>query len=83
MGLRMENFDIMGVHWKIQFLEGCMKNNILGVNCLKGESWIVCRFKRALGKKEILKFLRWGWDPNAHYELEEPCWHKYPNQITL
>ena len=22
MGLRMENFNIMGVHWKIQFLGG-------------------------------------------------------------
>ena len=30
MGLRMENFDIMGVHWKIQFLEGCMKNQYIG-----------------------------------------------------
>ena len=31
-------------------------------------------------------FLRWkgGWDPNAHYELEEPSyWHKYSKQITL
>ena len=25
-----------------------------------------------------------SWDPNAHYELEEPSyWHKYPKQITL
>ena len=31
-----------------------------------------------------LMFLRLGWDPNAHYELEEPSyWHKYSKQITL
>ena len=31
MGLRMENFDIMGVHWKIRFLgAGLMKNQNIG-----------------------------------------------------
>ena len=52
-----------------------------GVNCLKSGAWIV---KRGLGKIERLMFLRGGWDPNAHYELEEPSyWHKYPKQTTL
>ena len=32
-------------------------------------------------KKEGVMFFRGGgWDPNVHYELEEPFyWHKYPN----
>ena len=30
MGLRMKNFNIMEVHWKIQFLEGSMKNQYIG-----------------------------------------------------
>ena len=28
--LRMKNFNIMGVHWKIQFLEASMKNKCVG-----------------------------------------------------
>ena len=36
MGLRMKNFNIMRVHWKIQFLEGDVtKNQYVGGNCLK------------------------------------------------
>ena len=26
MGLKMKNFNIMGVHWKIRILGGCMIN---------------------------------------------------------
>ena len=43
----------MGVHWKIWFLGGCMK-----IFCLKRGAWIVCRFKKGLGKKEGVMF--WG-----------------------
>ena len=55
------------------------------VNHLKRGAWIVCRFKRGLGKRRRHVFeLRSGWDPNVCYELEEPSyWHKYPKQITL
>ena len=35
-GLRMNNFIIMGVHWKILFLGGIAKNQHIGGNCLKG-----------------------------------------------
>ena len=32
MGLRMKNFNIMGIHWKIQFLGGMgvKKNQYIG-----------------------------------------------------
>ena len=48
-------------------------------------AWIVSRFKRGLGKRRGYVFeVERGWDPNAHYELEQPSyWHKYPKQITL
>ena len=35
MGLRIKNFTIMGVHWKIRFLEGVHKNQYIGRNFLK------------------------------------------------
>ena len=87
MGLRMKKFNVR-VNWKNWFLGGggvvCMKNQHIGVNCLKKVAWIVCIFKRELGKKEGVMFLRGDWDPKACYELEEPSyWHKYPKQITL
>ena len=56
--LRMKKFNIIGVHWKIRFLEGAWKNQFLGVNGLKRAAWIVCRFKRGPGKKEDVMFLR-------------------------
>ena len=69
------------LHEKI-FFEGERRGK---VNRLKRGAWIVCRFKRDLGKRRGRVFEVWrGWDPNAHYELEEPSyWHKYPKQITL
>ena len=30
LGLCMKSFNIIGVHWKIQFLEGCMKKTSFG-----------------------------------------------------
>ena len=91
MGLIIKNFDIMGVHLKIRIHSPCMKKQFFGLNRLKRGAWIVCRFKRGLGKKEKKKgWCLWGgrgwqgWDPNAHYELEEPSyWQKYPKQKTL
>ena len=53
MVLRMENFNILGVHWKIGLLGGrSQKNNIAGRDCLKRGAWTVCRFKGGLGKNE-------------------------------
>ena len=84
----------MRVHWKIRFLGGggggCMKEQFFleGCESPKKGAWIVCRSKRGLGKKKEKRRddvfeVGGGWDPNAHYELEEPYWHKYPKQITL
>ena len=65
MGLMIKVLNIMGVHWKIQFLgERCMLKHIFwgeGVNRLKRWALIVCRFKRGLGKKEKKKELCF-WD---------------------
>ena len=35
MGLRMKKFNILGVHWKIRFLEGVTKNQYRGGDYLK------------------------------------------------
>ena len=54
MELRMKNFNIMGVHRKIQFLGGgVMKNQYTGGNYLKrgGGPWTVFRLKGGLPKK--------------------------------
>ena len=40
----------MGVHWKIRFLEGFMKNQYIGKNCLRRGAWTISRLKRGLGK---------------------------------
>ena len=46
MGLRMKNFNIFGVHWKIPFLEGVSRKTITeGGDYLKRGAWTVCRFK--------------------------------------
>ena len=81
------NDNIMRVHWKIRSFFGggadvhekVFLGGWRGVNRLKSGAWIVCRFKRGLGKRRGHVFeVGRGWDPNAHYELEEPSyWHKY------
>ena len=55
MGLRMKNFNIMGVYWKIQFLGWVTKNQYIAGNCLE---------RMGLPKKEGRGG---GWYPNAHY----------------
>ena len=83
-GLRMKNFNILGVHWKIWFLGGCMKNQYIGGEMPKKGVLEGLQIRGALAKKMELMFLRWSWDPDAHYELEEPSyWHKYPKQINI
>ena len=51
MGVKVKKFNIMGVHWNIQFLQGFMKKTMYGGNWIKKGVWIVCRFKKGLGKK--------------------------------
>ena len=49
MGLRMKNFNIMGVYWKIQFLGWVTKNQYIAGNCLermglpkkRGGGWLI------------------------------------------
>ena len=54
MGSRMKNFNILGVHWKIQLLEGgSQKIDIEG-------GW-------GLGKKDGGGVFKGGWYTNAHY----------------
>ena len=70
----MKNFNIMGVHWKIQFLGGgggVHEKSLYRGNCLKRQGlWTVCRF---LGQKEG-DFFVFEWEgegglyPNAHFE---------------
>ena len=50
MGLRIKNFNILGVHWIIQLIGGeFTKNWYRGGG---GGAWTVFRFKWGLGKKE-------------------------------
>ena len=61
MVLKMKNFNILGVHWKVQLLGGFMKNQYRGWDCLKrgGGAWTVCRFIReGLARKKEVMFLR-------------------------
>ena len=48
MGLRQKNFNIMGVHWKTQFLRGVHERGDLPKG---GDTWTVWRYKRGLGEK--------------------------------
>ena len=49
--------------------EGFRKTQYLGGGCQKTWAWTVCRFKRGLGKKERVVFLREMRYPNAYYEF--------------
>ena len=46
------------------------KNNIYGGDCLKRRTWTVCRFKRRLGEKKRVVFLR-GFDTSMHTRKKE------------
>ena len=66
MGLRIKNFNILGVHWKIQRLGvgSSRKTGIEGRFAQKG---------RGLGQFAVLRGCfwgrggGWGWYPKAHY----------------
>ena len=65
MVLRMKNFNILGVHWKIRLLRGGpWKTNIEEGDCLKRGAWRICWFK---GGGLARKRGGGGWYPNAHY----------------
>ena len=73
MVLRMQNFSILGVHWKSDFKAGggSQKTIIEGGDCIKrGGAWTVCWFKQGcLASKRDKGGGRGGecWDPNAHF----------------
>ena len=72
MGLRMKSFNVMGVHWEIQFLGGIHENlTYIGESHKKGElrQFADLKVEGGLCKKEGVVVLRVGWYPNAHYEL--------------
>ena len=68
--LRMKNFNILGVHWRIWLLGrgGGLKNQYRGGDCLKkgGGAWTVCQFIGRLGKKEGDGVFEVDWYPNTH-----------------
>ena len=59
MVLRMKNFNIFGVHWKIRLLVGILKNQYIGGGCLKRGAWRVCWFKEEAWQ-EIVGCCSWG-----------------------
>ena len=72
MVLRMKNFNIFGVHWKIRLLGGMvLKNQYIGGGLPKrGGGGGLGQFVdlRELGKKEGGGvFEGRGWYPNAHF----------------
>ena len=54
MVIRMKNFNILGVHRKVQlfFGGGDHEKPIQRGDCLKRWAWTVCRFKGGLGKND-------------------------------
>ena len=56
----MKNFNILGVHRKIQFLRGFHEKPISRGDCLKGGAWTVCKFKGGLARKRGVVFFRRG-----------------------
>ena len=67
MGLRMKNFNILGVHWKIWLSGGgSWKTNMEGGLPKKGGLDIL-QIQEGLGKKGGGMFLIGVWYPNAHY----------------
>ena len=73
-GLRIKKFNIMGFHWKIQFLGEVHEKTIYKRDCLKraggGGAVTVFKFKRGLGKKEGGVF-DGGWYPNVIHSLTQ------------
>ena len=78
MGLRMKNFNIMGVPWKIRFLKGGSWKASMPK---KVGAWTVCRFKRWLGKKRGWCF--WGgFDTPIHTMITKVFLSVFPKMPT-
>ena len=73
IGSRLKSFDIIRVHWKIQFLGGEGSRKTKRGNCLKRER--LGQFADLRGtwrKRGGGGGLRGGWYPNAHYVTDLP-----------
>ena len=71
MVLRMKNFNVLGVDWKIQLLEGASrKTNIEGRLPKKMGAWTVYQFNWGLCKKEGGDVLGQVVDTPTHIMLE-------------
>ena len=67
MGLRMKNFDILGVHWKIQLLGGSsQKTDIEGGTAYKVGLGKLADLRGGLARKRGVVFLREGVDIPMH-----------------
>ena len=67
MGLTMKNFNVLGVHWKTQFLGGgSLKNQYRRRGLPKrGGAWTVCRFMGGLARMKGVVLLRGGLTPQC------------------
>ena len=80
MGLRMKSFSIIGIHWKIQYLEGVHKKLVYREELPKKGIWTVGRCKRGLGEKDRSDVFEGGgggaggWYKNTHYALYSTCY---------
>ena len=67
MGLRMKNFDILRVHWKIQLLGGSsQKTDIEGGTAYKVGLGKLADLRGGLARKRGVGFLREGVDIPMH-----------------
>ena len=77
MGLRIKNYNILGVHWRIWVLGGWfLKNQFRRRGCLKREAWTVWGFK-GRAWQERRRWCFWG-------EIDIPMHNMFAiNWITL
>ena len=82
MGLKMKNFNILGIDWKIRLLRGeFTKNWYRGWGLPKRGAWTVCRFiGGSWQEKGGGVFEGGGWYPNADYVTSKPFFHFSENQ---
>ena len=74
MVLRMKNFIILGVRWKIWLLWGASWKTNVEVGLPKKGAWTVCWFKGGLARKRKRRGgFQGAWYPNVHYVFSPNC----------
>ena len=83
MWLRMKDFYIFGVHWKIQFLGGVHEKPIYRGDCLKRVGLDSLQIQWGSWQEREGVFLRGrgGWYPNAHYASTKKIDEKIDSQL--